>query len=411
MQLSSTRVSAGRASASGPSLEALALAAIRRNNGSLWGVPASNAGLFTDSAGTTPATAVGDVLGLVTDQAYGSGGLGPELVVNGDFSAGTAGWIAGGGSISNVGGELRIAGDNSFGFISARQSVPSVAGRTYRVSCRIRSVSGAPAIFYTRVGGYDVAAGQLSSGSTTSTSFVDFSGVVVATGSSIFLRPTINEGPSLGVIAIDNVSVREVLGNHATQPTTANKPVIAALPNGKRAMKFDGSNDLMNLGAGAVLSNAADHWACAAFIADTVGSGVRVLYGCSSTASATPLVCQLFIDPRPRVIWRTDDNVNSVPSPGLGADIVAGVPNVLTGARIGSTGYMWLNGQLAWSGSITGSVSTVNTANIGASVRNATVSYFAGKLATAAGQSTLAETDRVLIERFMAQQIGAQYLG
>lgn len=49
-----------------------AIAAIRRNNGALFYVPSNFAGAWTDSAGTDPVDAIGDVIGRMTDRTGGS---------------------------------------------------------------------------------------------------------------------------------------------------------------------------------------------------------------------------------------------------------------------------------------------------------------------------------------------------
>lgn len=49
-----------------------AIAAIRRNNGALFYVPANFAGAWTDSAGTDPVNEVADVIGRMTDRTGGS---------------------------------------------------------------------------------------------------------------------------------------------------------------------------------------------------------------------------------------------------------------------------------------------------------------------------------------------------
>lgn len=50
-----------------------AIAAIKRNNGALFYVPANFAGSWTDSAGTDPVNEVADVIGRMTDRTGGTG--------------------------------------------------------------------------------------------------------------------------------------------------------------------------------------------------------------------------------------------------------------------------------------------------------------------------------------------------
>lgn len=57
---------------SGQTLLASAIAAIKRNNGTLFYVPQNFAGAWTDSAGTDPVNEVADVIGRMTDRTGGS---------------------------------------------------------------------------------------------------------------------------------------------------------------------------------------------------------------------------------------------------------------------------------------------------------------------------------------------------
>lgn len=57
----------------------------------VWFDPSDFSTLFQDSAGLTPVTAVGQTVGLMFDKSGGLS-LGPERLVNGDFSAGAASW-------------------------------------------------------------------------------------------------------------------------------------------------------------------------------------------------------------------------------------------------------------------------------------------------------------------------------
>lgn len=57
---------------SGRTLLQQAVAAIRRNSGTLFYVPQNFAGAWTDSAGTDPVDAIGDVIGRMTDRTGGT---------------------------------------------------------------------------------------------------------------------------------------------------------------------------------------------------------------------------------------------------------------------------------------------------------------------------------------------------
>lgn len=129
--------------------------------------------------------------------AAAGGGLGPELVTNGDFAGGTTGWsvtnISGGTSIT--GGALVFNDATDDGDQCSQTAMTIVAGHTYRVTYTITArTSGS---IRASVGGVD---GTLRS--STGTFIEDL--VAASTAQLIFSGGS----PRL---TIDNVSVKEVL--------------------------------------------------------------------------------------------------------------------------------------------------------------------------------------------------------
>jgi len=55
-------------------------------------------------------------------------------------------------------------------------------------------------------------------------------------------------GGGTGIFAVDNVSVREIPGNHATQPTAGSRPLYQ-VDGGYGCAQFDGINDLLSTAA------------------------------------------------------------------------------------------------------------------------------------------------------------------
>lgn len=191
-----------------------------------WYDPSDLSTMFQDSAGTTPVTATGQTVGLLLDKSQGLA-LGPELVTNGTFDTNLSGWIVGtdparviptwdNGRVSLV----RGAGGNT-GF---SQGISTIVGRTYLVSFTV--VSGVAAFG----GGFATTAGLIAG---------QVSRILIATGSNIGFWP--NSLNSTAVI--DNISVKELAGNHLTQTTAASRPQYQIDANGLPFLLFDGTDD------------------------------------------------------------------------------------------------------------------------------------------------------------------------
>ncbi len=177
----------------------------------VWYDPSDLTTLFQDAAGTTPVTAVEQPVGLVLDKSRGLV-LGAELVTNGDFSSAT-GWTQGAGwSIS--GGVATATATNGYLY----QAVASVAaGKYYDCTVTITSYTSGTLRFFAG------AAAALSTGMTASGTYT--------------LRVCANSASQLGVVGtaftgvIDNISIKEVSGSHASQATSASRPVLSARYN------------------------------------------------------------------------------------------------------------------------------------------------------------------------------------
>ena len=208
----------------------------------IWLDPSDFSTLFQDSAGTTPVTAVGQPVGLALDKRLGLA-LGAEQVVNGTFTGGGTGWtiLDTAPSVTTfTGGVATMVAALGFALARLRQSLTLPAG-TYEVSVRVVSVSGTP--------GAALAVGNTSSGDTTYANFsLDSAGVytrkVTITGPTLGLAFTASNAAG-GTIVIDEVSVKLLPGNHATQSTDASRPTLQQDSNGLYYLSFDGTDDGM----------------------------------------------------------------------------------------------------------------------------------------------------------------------
>ena len=184
-----------------------------------WYDPSDFSTMFTDAAGTTPVTAVEQPVGLLLDKSKGLA-LGSETVINGDCSSST-GWISGGAGWTITGGQLVMTAAASSGIVYQQYSDGRLtAGKTYKVTFDIVSVSAGSARI--DLWGATTANGVYFSTNGTKTCYI------VAPSAPVGMQFTVS-GPFTGTI--DNISVRELPGNHASQSTAASRPVLSARVN------------------------------------------------------------------------------------------------------------------------------------------------------------------------------------
>ena len=183
----------------------------------VWYDPSDLTTLFQDSAGTTPVTAAGQSVGLMLDKSK-SLTLGAELVSNGDFSNGLTGWLLIGVGNTTVvsGGVAQISGTSSVGLRAA--NIMTI-GNTYRISLRIRRTSGSAIAFYTP---------NIAPNPTLTTEWQTVTYYAAATDTKFEVGIS---GVATGtVVEVDDISVKLLAGNHATQATAAQRPTYGIHP-------------------------------------------------------------------------------------------------------------------------------------------------------------------------------------
>lgn len=203
-----------------------------------WFDPSDLSTMFQDSAGTLPVTADGQPVGLILDKSNGLA-FGPELATNGDFSNGTTGWVPNTGvSLSNVSNQL-VQTSTSIGWLSSFLHVTGVTpGNTYKISIDVvgGSVSSSRYINVgTNGGGYNIfqtpilSNGTLVCYATATLNYFDI-------GTECFFN---NIGDT---VILDNVSVKLISGNHASQATAASRPLYKT-DGTYHWLQFDGVDD------------------------------------------------------------------------------------------------------------------------------------------------------------------------
>jgi hypothetical protein len=133
-----------------------------------------------------------------------SGGRGvvyPELVINGDASAGTSPWFGiGGGTIAVVSGEFEVTGGGAFSGI--RQTMSGlIVSATYRARVTARRGTTADQV------GLLFGATQVLTSATVNT---PLELTFVATATSHNLQGYINSGTAAGTAYFDNFSLRRI---------------------------------------------------------------------------------------------------------------------------------------------------------------------------------------------------------
>ena len=174
--------------------------------------------MFQDALGTTPVTAVEQPVGLILDKRLGLA-RGPERLTDGDFANGLASWIVTGEdathTVTATGGTVRYQSDTTTPGLTLAQAGVAVVGKTYELTVVVSNyVSGA--LKSDTLGG----AAVVTKAGTNKT--------IAVSSSTAFniLRSTANVD-----ITIESISLREILGNHASQATTTSRPVLSARKN------------------------------------------------------------------------------------------------------------------------------------------------------------------------------------
>lgn len=201
---------------------------VQRDN-CAWFDPEDMSTMYQDSTGTIPVTAVEQPVGLMLDKSRGMM-LGPELVSNGDFSSGTAGWSTYAATLSNISGGLGItptvvSGNAAWGYVG----VPTEAGKLYTITAR--QVSATSITYIRACNNAELPWINLVSGSYTAGAVGVKKISFKATNTTTYIMLGIDSGSTSNNVVWDDVSVRELYGYHATQSITASRPTLSARYN------------------------------------------------------------------------------------------------------------------------------------------------------------------------------------
>lgn len=205
-----------------------------------WYDPSDFSTMFQDAAGTTPVTAVGQVVGLLLDKSQGLA-LGSELISNNDFASDLTGWTNQfTGTSTWVSGRLRTtsSGTNAG---ECSQPFTTVVGRTYKVSCKVNAGTTGGRVSISNI--------SYGAGVTVGTGYIittfDGSFYFTATATTSYVVCGNQSGVASLYAEFDDIYIKEISGNHAYQATAANKPILRQDGNGFYYLEFDGTDDAM----------------------------------------------------------------------------------------------------------------------------------------------------------------------
>jgi len=209
-------------------------------------------GLYQDSAGTTPVTAVTQPVGLMLDKRLGLV-LGPELVTNGDFSNGTTGWTPDAGATFSVSaGVASVKGIPGY----VAQSFATVIGKSYRISGVLKASPSLAAFAGIRKSDTATATTNtvtIVSASNPTATDTEGSALVVATATTTFIVMQSNNN---GTALFDGITCKLFDGNHILQATAGARPLLQE--STFKYLTFDGTNDGMATGVFAAGTLTAD---------------------------------------------------------------------------------------------------------------------------------------------------------
>lgn len=180
----------------------------------IWYDPSDLTTMFTDTAGTTPAT-VGSAVALLLDKSLGATEkLGPELVTNGAFTAGTdwtlgAGWTIGSG----------VATKTAVTAAELSQAVSLTTGRAYELTYTMTRTAG-------------TLTPRITGGTTVNFTARTAGGTYTQIVSTVTGNTTLEfSADALFVGTVDNVTLKILTGFHATQATLAARPILGRVPS------------------------------------------------------------------------------------------------------------------------------------------------------------------------------------
>ena len=244
-------------------------------NQGVWYDPSDKSTLFQDAAGTVPVTKDGDPVGLILDKSEGLL-RGSELVINGGFDTADGWKLDNGWSIANG-----VATANTT-LLSERISrdYKGKVGVYYEVKARITMLAtpDARAAITINIGGLNEDLFIESAQSLISGQTYEIYGIAKLTNAKTFLLRVGTRFNYPANYTVDNISVKELKGNHAAQSISASRPIYKT--DGTESwLYYDKVDDAMTVTLSAMTATvviATDDGVSIDY-PDTIGAGVYAL--------------------------------------------------------------------------------------------------------------------------------------
>jgi len=293
-----------------------------------WYDPSDLTTMFQDAAGTTPA-ALESPVGLVLDKSKGLV-LGSELVTNGTFDTDTTGWTANGGAtIAWSSGEISVTRTVAASDV-AYQTFTTVVGKTYKVTF------GGSAPTNIRIANSTNFLTTVASSNVSPFYFV-------ATATTTYIGLQGNTTPA----KYDNISVRELPGNHLSQSTSTARPVLSA-----RVNQYTFSEDFSN----AVWTTSGSTSSSAPIHADPLGGTKACLLAETTGASATHFSSQ-----SSSFVSGVSYTMSVAMKKGSGATAPDWMQLTFPGAAFGTSQYANFNISTGEVGTVNGGIASITS--------------------------------------------------
>lgn len=213
---------------------------------------------------------------------------------------------------------------------------------------------------------------------------------------------------SAGTIAatVDNPVglVQDSVGsNHATQPTTASKPLLRRDANGNYAWQFDGSNDFLQTG----ITTGNEGWVCAGVTFRGAASAIESVAGSGAKAPTSKGVWLARVGAvTENTLWLAAGNGTTRNIAAKTDAVLRNSPKVIEGGWIASTIFVGVDGVSATavpSGDLTPPNGLLQVGSVGG------VSPLMGPMTATVYTPVLpSAADRALIRRFIGSLQGQQ---